>query len=161
MPGNVSLRPTLFALSLLAAGPVAAQEITVGELGFTPTVDGSAAEWSGVAAVTVPLTQTRAGGKSDVAEVSVQGGVNGDRIYFLLRWKDGAEDNQHKPFVWDDGKGKYVAGPQREDRMAIQFAMEGDYNADWLAGSAFVADTWHWKAARTNGSPCSMERTAA
>ena len=154
MAGEASLRPTLFALALMAATPFAAsaQEITVGELSFTPTVDGSAAEWSGVDAATIALTQSRDGGKSDVTEVSLKSGIAGDRIYFLLRWKDASEDDQHKPFVWDEGKGKYVAGPQREDRMAIQFAMEGAYSADWLAGSTFVADTWHWKAARTNAN---------
>ncbi len=41
-------------------------------------------------------------------------------------------------------------GPQREDRITIQFVMEGEYTSNWLSGNTFKADTWHWKAARSN-----------
>ncbi|MDH3639159.1 MAG: ethylbenzene dehydrogenase-related protein, partial [Gammaproteobacteria bacterium] len=56
----------------------------------------------------------------------------------------------HKPWVWDQKAGKYVTGPQREDRFAMQFAMEGDYSSDWLSGNVFKADMWHWKSVRSN-----------
>jgi hypothetical protein len=43
-----------------------------------------------------------------------------------------------------------VRGPQREDRFALQFAIEGDYDTNWLSGRSFVADMWHWKASRSD-----------
>lgn len=137
-------------LAMLVSGPLSAETIMIHQLSSAPTVDGSAADWNGVGNATVKLRKTLPNGKSDVRSVSVKGGVFGDEIYFLLQWKDSTADEQHKPFIWDAGKKKYVTSKQREDRMAIQFAMEGDYTTDWTSGNIFKADMWHWKAFRSN-----------
>ncbi len=71
-------------------------------------------------------------------------------MYFLLEWADATEGRQHKPFVWDKARNKYVRGTQREDRFALQFRIAGDYQADWLASTGFTADMWHWKASRSD-----------
>lgn len=134
-------------VSTLLALPVYAQNVTVSKLAAAPVLDGQASDWGGVASHTIPLE-----GKLEMQEVSLSAGVHGDDIYLLLKWKDDDADQQHKPYVWNSGKKKYEAGPQREDRFAIQFGMEGDYSTDWLSGKQFKADTWHWKAARTNPS---------
>lgn len=135
---------------LFSASHLFAQTINVGKLSAAPTLDGNSSDWSGVNAVTVPLFKTKPDGKTNVKSVSVRSGVFGDQVYFLLQWEDSTHDAQHKPFVWNASKNKYETGPQREDRLAIQFAMEGDYTFDWFSGKSFTADMWHWKAARSN-----------
>jgi hypothetical protein len=57
---------------------------------------------------------------------------------------------EHKPFIWNEAKGRYVKGPQREDRIAIQFEISGEYDTNWYSGKEFVADMWHWKSFRSN-----------
>ena len=141
----------LFATTAaLISQMAAAQDIPAGALGFSPVLDGDISEWSGASASTVSLVKTMPGGKSNIASVELKAGVAGDNFCIAAKWPDDSEDNQHKPYVWDDAAGKYVAGSQREDRFAIQFAMEGDYDTNWMSGNEFTADTWHWKAARSN-----------
>ena len=77
-------------------------------------------------------------------------GIIGDEIYIFMQWDDATKDDQHKPFIWNSAQNKYVAGEQREDRLALQFEMDGEYTVNWLSGNSFEADTWHWKAARSN-----------
>lgn len=128
------------------ATPLAAQQtIAVKPLPAQPVVDGRAAEWDAVREVKIPVK-----GVVGVGSVHMRAGTSGDSVYFLVRWQDSSADTQHKPFLWDAAKERYVGGPQREDRFALQFAMSGDYTTDWFAGVAFSADTWHWKAARSN-----------
>ncbi len=140
----------LLVVGSLASGSVSAETITMQQLSVAPSVDGSSADWNGLGNTTVKLRKTLPHGQSDVRSVSVKGGVFGDEVYFLLQWKDSTADEQHKPFTWDADKKKYVTGEQREDRMAIQFSMEGDYTTDWASGNVFKADMWHWKAFRSN-----------
>ena len=147
---KLSAEVIFFLSSTLAVTGLQAQTINVSDLSFEPTVDGSASEWSGLKSTTIPLIKTLPDGKSDIESVAVKFGVSGDNVCFLFQWNDSSHDRQHKPFVWDEAKGKYVAGSQREDRLAVQFAMEGDYDTNWLSGKEFKADTWHWKSARTN-----------
>ena len=80
----------------------------------------------------------------------LKAGIHGEQVFFLFQWDDPQADTEHKPFLLDPIAGRYVTGPQREDRFAVQFAMEGDYDVDWLSGKSFRADMWQWKAARSN-----------
>lgn len=137
-------------LASIAAGPVKAEPIQVAELDSAPTLDGSLLDWAGVEPVAVGLSNSKPDGSSDVSSISLRVGVQGDDVYFALQWTDDSEDIEHAPFEWDESSGRYKKGPQREDRLALQFEMDGDYSADWASGNAFTADIWHWKAARTN-----------
>ena len=133
----------------------AAETIHVGVLASAPQLDGSAADWQGQIAQTVSLSQ----GGSKLA-VTVKAGRHGQNVYFLFQWPDSTADNSyHKPFVWNATKKKYEVGPQREDRFALQFAMEGDYDANWLSGKTFKADMWHWKATRSNPIGIAHDKT--
>ena len=146
------LYPALTLSTLLLINTSAwAETMTIGAIDTAPTIDGNASDWSSVPATTIALSNNKASGKADVKSVDVKAAVNGDSVYFLLQWADDDMDDQHKPYVWDNAANKYEAGPQREDRLAIQFAMSGDYDVNWLSGKTFTADTWHWKAARSNG----------
>lgn len=146
-----SLVTASFFLTAVLSIPCQAATITFNQLDSAPILDGKTNDWASVTAVSIPLKNNNPKGKSDIKQVSLKSGVHGDSVYFLLEWKDGSHDNQHKPFVWDAGKNKYVSGKQREDRLAIQFGISGDYDVNWISGKLFTADTWHWKAARSNG----------
>lgn len=149
----VFTRNSLVFIMFISAGfssAAMAKSINVKNLKSAPRIDGSAKDWSGVPATTLKLKNPKPGGKSKIKSVSVKSGVYGNKVYFLFKWKDDSKDIHHKPYVWNSGKGKYVKGKQREDRLAIQFAMKGNYSTNWLSGKTFTADTWHWKAARSN-----------
>ena len=150
---RVFLSALLFAAASLVSSISAAatnepQIIQVVKLKAAPVTDGSGEEWKEIPSIEIPLVYL---GKPDLVKaVLVKAGVYADTVYFYSEWEDGTEDIQHKPHVWDEVKQKYVEGPQREDRFALEFAMQGDYDANWYAGKEFQADMWNWKAARTN-----------
>ncbi|MGB5742136.1 MAG: ethylbenzene dehydrogenase-related protein, partial [Sedimenticolaceae bacterium] len=77
-------------------------------------------------------------------------GTHSDRVFLFVEWDDDSEDTVHKPWVWNGELNKYVKGPQREDRLAVQFSTDENYSTDWRSGEEFTADTWHWKASRSN-----------
>lgn len=122
--------------------------IPITALKAAPVLDGSAEDWKDVAGIEVPLSYL---GKPELGKtVLLKAGTFGDQVFFYSEWEDSTEDTLHKPNVWDEAKQKYVEGAQREDRFAIEFAMEGDYDANWYSGKEFKSDMWNWKAARTN-----------
>lgn len=133
-----------------SAQSVSSQNITVHPLVFSPTVDGKNEEWAELAASTIPLHNIVTTSKISVTQVNMKAGMYGDSVYFLVTWKDSTESLQHKPFIWNPQEYEYQQGPQREDRLALEFAMEGEYSTNWFAGNAFKSDMWHWKASRTN-----------
>lgn len=121
-----------------------------------PILDGNQAEWSGIKATKIqlhaiaanPADKSKDG--SAVTSVLVKGATYSGNVYFFLEWQDASHDILHKPWIWDKNKNKYVKGPQREDRFAMQFEIEGNYSTNWLSGEYFKADMWHWKASRSN-----------
>ena len=138
--------------ALILSSATFAQTIKVGKLAKAPTLDGSGSDWGSVSATVIKLVNTKKGGKSKVASVSMKAGVSGGDIYFLAEWSDSSHGEHHKPYVWNAGAKKYEAGKQREDRLALNFAMSGDFTHKWDSGKTFKADMWHWKSYRTNAS---------
>ena len=131
--------------------------VKIGQLKAAPSVDGSGADWQDVPVITIPLAYL--GKPDDVRLLKLQAGVFKDDVFFYTQWDDAAPDTQHKPNVWDETQQKYVEGAQREDRFALEFAMKGDYDANWYAGKEFTADMWNWKAARTNPIGIAHDKT--
>ena len=143
---NIKPNPVLLLIvGCLISNPVTAQTINIAPLPEKPEVDGRDTDWQTVNGEVVPVT-----GPLAVSSVLVKAGIHDDHIYFLFRWPDTQADTKHKPFIWDAEKKRYIKGPQREDRFAVQFAMAGEYDVNWLSGNSFRADMWHWKAARSN-----------
>ena len=138
------------ALGLLCPGVALAATVAIHTLPSPPTLDGNGEDWKGVSGTVVPLHKSKPEATTQIESVLIKGGVHGEYVCFYLEWEDGSEDVLHKPWVWDESKRKYVRGPQREDRLAIQFATSGEYSTDWLSGREFTADMWHWKASRSN-----------
>lgn len=134
----------------LLIGSVVSETIKIHRLKMAPTVDGNGAEWVDIPEIQVSLRQSKAGAETKVSSVSVRGGVFGDEVFFFLQWNDSTKNVIHRSFHWDEESKKYKNGSMLEDRLAFQFAMEGDYSTNWLSGKSFKADMWHWKAARSN-----------
>ena len=122
--------------------------IPVSSLNSAPVLDGKLVDWSSQP-LKIPMSKAHPGVTVDVSELEIWAGHHGDMVYFAFRWADESPDRQHKPWVWDDETQRYAVGSQREDRFAIQFAIDGDYDVNWLAGNEFLADMWHWKSARS------------
>ena len=138
----------LAALTVFAQDTWAQQTINVRPLNFTPSMNGSFSGWEDVGGVKVPMKGLKGGAK--ISSVTVKAGMRGDDVYIYLQWADSTEDKVHKPYVWNTGKGRYEKSKKLEDRIALQFAMEGDYSTNWASGKSFKADMWHWKAFRSN-----------
>ncbi len=139
-----------FSSTLAPAADAVATTVTMHALTSEPALDGDGKEWADVPVTRVALKPSRSGVTTAVNSVDVKGGLHRDYVYFLVEWEDSSEDKVHKPWVWDKETGKYVAGPQREDRFAMQFVMDGEYSTDWLSGKEYKADMWHWKSVRSN-----------
>ena len=140
----------MFISWLILGKSVPAQTIPIYSLVQAPTVDGDDKDWGTLPFTTVTLKKTKPDGAVDVESVALKGGTHGNRVFFFVEWLDDTKDDVHKLWVWNAGAQKYLKGPQREDRLAIQFAMEGSYSTNWLSGNEIKADTWHWKASRSN-----------
>lgn len=138
----------LFSLHISAVS--FSQTIHVVQANGKPVINGVGDEWGNIPPYRIPLKQSDPQGKTNVAEVIIKAATFEDSVYIYSEWKDSTLSLTHKPFIWSDKKGRYETGPQREDRIAIQFAMSGKYNTNWLSGDEFVADMWHWKAFRSN-----------
>ena len=139
---------SILTISTSATATTEPQAIPVVKLKAAPLTDGSGEDWQEVKGVEIPLAYL--GKPNLVKTVLIKAGVYADEVYFYSEWEDSTEDILHKPHVWDEAKQKYVEGPQREDRFALEFAMQGDYDANWFSGKEFKADMWNWKAGRTN-----------
>ncbi len=124
---------------------VAEQTLTAPSIDHAITLDGDMGDWDGIAGTTVPLT-----GKGGVDSVELRAAVHGDMIYVLAVWEDSSKDILHKPYKWDEGSKSYKKTKQMEDRFAISLRMSGEFSANKIGGSLFVADVWHWKASRSN-----------
>ena len=127
-----------------------AQTIPIYSLTKAPTIDGDDADWDALPAITVALKNISADGLVRLDSVAVKGGTHENRVFLFIEWEDSTHDVVHKPWVWSDAEQKYLRGPQKEDRLAVQFAMKGAYTTNWGSGREFEADTWHWKASRSN-----------
>lgn len=121
-----------------------------------PTLDGKDIEWSRIKASKIRLHAVYVGqagsakNKSVIDSVSIKGAIYSGDVYFFIEWQDSSYNIVHKPWIWNKDKNKYIRGVQQEDRLAMQFEIEGNYSTNWMAGNYFKADMWHWKASRSN-----------
>ncbi|MDH3595431.1 MAG: ethylbenzene dehydrogenase-related protein [Rhodospirillales bacterium] len=145
------LQGTAISAAVLAGiaftAPAARAEVTLqaAAAGAPITLDGDISDWNGVSDITVPLA-----GDGGVDAVELRAVVRGDTIYVLAVWDDPTEDILHKPYGWDEASQSYKKLKRMEDRLAISLRMSGNFSQNKMDGSEFVADVWHWKAARSN-----------
>ena len=144
-------RLLLLLLILSSSSGVASDDIViVHQLSGKPVLDGAGDDWNNVKPTRINMRQNLSGTSTKERTILIKGGVYADSVYFYLEWPDESADTTHKPWLWNKEKSKYIQGAQREGRLAMQFAINGNYTTDWLSGNNFVADMWHWKASRSN-----------
>jgi len=136
------------SLMLLFVANAQSQTIIVPTLEHAPNFSNEDS-WQDIPITTIKLRPSRPGVLTQVPEVSLKIGQYDDIIFIYARWQDNTESTLHKPFIWNQSEQKYKKGPQREDRLVFQFEISGDYTTQWDSGQEFTADTWHWKAARS------------
>jgi len=142
---------TFIIYFLLGLSPAAlAQTIPVSALSHAPQVDGQGSDWSQLPGNRIMLSPIQANSNLPRREVLIKAGHFQDQVYFFLQWPDKTQNTVHKPYVWDEQKQRYAKGKQREDRLALQFEISGEYSTDWSNALDFEADMWHWKASRSN-----------
>lgn len=129
---------------------IASPIIPIHTLKSQPVLDGAGDDWSEIAATEIKLRQTATEHTTAIDNITLKGGVFADRVYFYITWADDSKNVEHKPFIWNDAKKRYVPSKVLEDRLAMQFEMLGDYTTNWFSGNSFTADMWHWKASRSN-----------
>ncbi|MDH5426484.1 MAG: ethylbenzene dehydrogenase-related protein [Gammaproteobacteria bacterium] len=125
----------------------ASSTIKVYNLDTSPVLD-AIDDWKVVPYTAVNLKSIIPGVKK-AKTLYIKAAVHDGEIYLFVKWHDKQAGRDHKPYVWNEQKKRYEAGPQREDRLAIQFEMEGEYTTDWPAAKYFKADMWHWKSYRS------------
>jgi len=118
--------------------------IWVAEAGIT--LDGKATEpnWNMTEEISVPLFY------GDADKAYVQALYTDDDVYIKLRWRDASEDRQHHPWVWDEDKQNFVAGPQVEDSLILSFEAHCEWTPSFLSGYGYDFDGWQWLAARSD-----------
>jgi len=142
---------TLFIYFLLMLSPaVLGQTINVVTLSKAPKLDGQDSDWRDVAGNTIKLSPIQAKSTLGHREVLLKAGHYQGQVFFYLKWPDKTQNIIHKPYMWNEKKQRYVKGPQREDRLALQFEISGEYSTDWANAMDFEADMWHWKSSRSN-----------
>ena len=137
-----ALLGSLVVATLSSAAP---QVIPVRELKAEPKLDGLVSDWEGVKEHTISVA-----GALPTKVVYLKMGTYKSDVFLLVRWADTTEDLIHRPYVWDEKRGKYEQGDAKEDRLAIEFAISGDYTTQWDSGKEFKSDMWYWKSSRSN-----------
>lgn len=146
----VKIAPSLLFFVSFFSGSAFAESISVPMLSAPPVIDGVGGEWSDHENVSASLRNIQPQSKIKAKDVSINAGVYGDNIYFYLVWDDETENLSHKSWIWNKEKNKYIRDSDREDRMAMQFEISGNYSTNWFSGNEFHADMWHWKSSRSN-----------
>ncbi|WP_027858993.1 ethylbenzene dehydrogenase-related protein [Marinobacterium jannaschii] len=141
----------LMSACLMSMTSFASGLIEIRPLSMPPQLDGDLGDWQ-LPVYQISLRPNRQAGTDlpATSEMALRAGYLDGEVYFAFVWPDPHEDRLHKPYVWDTAREKYLRGHQREDRLAVQLAISGDYNTDWFQSDGFVADMWHWKASRSD-----------
>lgn len=144
---NKTLLTFLFALLSPAA---LAQTIIVSTLTQAPQIDGQDSDWDKVPAQIIMLAPFKQNSGLQSREIIIKAGQFQGQVFFYFQWPDKTENITHRTYVWNEAQQRYKKGADLEDRLVMQFEISGEYSTDWSNANDFVADTWHWKAARSN-----------
>ena len=78
---------------------------------------------------------------------------DGQMVYFLVRFPDGAPSETHKTWAWDHDEKVYKPMNDREDACVFKWRLTGDtLSFEPELTGPHTADVWFWKACRTNPS---------
>ena len=144
------IKAFIICFLLMTSSVATGQSISVSMLDKRPVLDGQESDWNAVPGHTVQLNPIKAETDLKAREITVKVGHFDGEVFFFLKWPDQTEDLVHKPWKWNPQKQRYTRGDGREDRLALQFEMSGEYSTDWANANDFKADMWHWKSSRSN-----------
>jgi hypothetical protein len=65
-----------------------------------------------------------------------------------VRWPDRKQDIDYKRWVWKSKK--YKRRQEMDDRFAVRFFMDGDFDACMMAEKSYKSDVWLWSSGRSN-----------
>lgn len=114
----------------------------------TPTIDGNPSDMVWTQAI--PII-TKDGATND--PISIRSLHTDEEIFFLAKYQDSSESRLHRPWIWNDQLKMYEVGPQREDCFIFKWFMEPYPDSLYIdSGENHTADTWFWKANRTDAA---------
>ncbi|MBF0160976.1 MAG: hypothetical protein HQL88_01685 [Magnetococcales bacterium] len=130
--------------------------IRVGELAKAPAVDGDLADWPGLehpiwhSVPMQPAILDDPGNQTGQLKLLLAVGLTADRIFVAARWPDATQDNQYKPWQWQ--QDKYEQSKKLDDMLAIRFHLTGPYDVCMLPEreGSYQVDVWQWSAGRSN-----------
>lgn len=84
-------------------------------------------------------------------DIAIKSVYTNEKLFFLVRFHDSDESKIHKPWIWNLGQEIYEIGPEREDCFVFKWAMDkGISDLSLQTDKPYTADTWFWKANRTD-----------
>ena len=141
---SCTITVTVFLLMPVMA--VADQEITATLVDTVPVIDGNStdAAWRSAGAI---VTRDRL---ADI-DVTIKAVHDKRRIFFLVQFPDPDESREHRNWIWDESDHRYRVGPEREDCFVFKWFMhKAPVDPTLLSIEEHTADTWFWKARRTD-----------
>jgi len=106
--------------------------------------DGSDSAWDNAKETEVVLRN------GPVRFAHVKAVYTDDEVFIRVRWADDDEDRQHRPWVWDAAKKRYVESAELEDSVMLSFEAGCEWEPSFFAGYVFDFDAWQWHAARSD-----------
>jgi len=140
---------SIFLLTLVLGLPShgsAEQTLQVSPADQPPVIDGldNDSAWQNTAGITTFDTT----GKIPITIRSV---YSDDEIFFLVIFPDPDESRTHKSWLWNQERGFYTVGTDREDIFVFKWNMESEpVDLSIYADNTYTADIWFWKACRTD-----------
>ncbi len=126
----------------------ASQTLTAKKVDNPPVIDGIGSDdvWKNAEEI---FTHDKV---ADI-DISLKSVYTDSEIFFLVSFPDEDESRTHKSWVWDEIIKLYTVGGDREDCFVIKWNMEPHpVDLSIRGGTEYRADTWYWKACRTDPS---------
>lgn len=145
----------VFLLLPMASLALSATDVSSIKVDSAPVLDGKDrdAVWK---SAKPQIIEDKASGK----KILLRSVYTDDRVFFLVRFPDAAQNFLHKPWVWNADEKKYESGPHREDTFVFKWnMMEEDVDLSVFSDDNYRADVWYWKANRTNPAGFADDKT--
>lgn len=111
-----------------------------------PALDNPAdPAWNGAAATVIELDpQTRRAQKNSLEAKAL---VSGGKLYMRLKWRDGSQNRQYRPWTWDNARRSYSQTEELDDAIAVAIYTEANVeDSCMLHGQTHRTDLWLWRS---------------
>lgn len=122
------------------------QQLKAVKIDTVPVIDGNASDMQWQSAREI-ITHD----KIAKIDIKLKALYTHEQVFFLVQFEDPNASVTHKQWTWDNDKKIYTMGPEREDVFVFLWSMEDrPVDLSIYSDSPRIADTWFWKACRTN-----------